>query len=176
MDVAKLFLSRADLLPNTPDRNGQTALWIACSWNNHLAVVKWWIASGHPLDLKVVGKWGDEIFTPLEIARRYNCMEIVSLLERYRQNPMATRREVCWELGVVTQGASLFALVVLCTDDYLKPIETNLGGPRKPLAKFFQIAKRLPLEIQMVLCCRTVGSMRNIIRSRDVEIALRTIL
>ena len=43
----------------------------------------------------------------------------------------------------------------------------------KPAAIFFGIASRLPLELQMVLCCHVMGSFKEIISGQDSEPAFK---
>jgi len=40
-------------------------------------------------------------------------------------------------------------------------------------ARFFSIARCLPLELQMVLCCRMVGSDKEIISGKDSEVPFK---
>jgi len=65
----------------------------------------------------------------------------------------------------------MFALVVFFSDESLQIKETALT----PAAMFFNIAKRLPLELQMVLCCRQVGSAKEIIPRKDSEAAFKSL-
>jgi len=39
--------------------------------------------------------------------------------------------------------------------------------------RFFNIARQLPLELQMVLCLRQVGSAKEIIQGKDSEVAFK---
>ena len=42
-----------------------------------------------------------------------------------------------------------------------------------PAARFFSIAKRLPLELQMMLCFRQVGSPKEIVPGKESEVAFK---
>ena len=63
-------------------------------------------------------------------------------------------------------AAEVFALVVFLCDGLLKIKEENMSGA----ARFFRMAKELPLELQMVLCHRVVGSMRMNIPGKQSEV------
>ena len=41
--------------------------------------------------------------------------------------------------------------------------------------RFFTIAKRLPMELQMILCRRAVGSMKQSILRKDSEAAFKSL-
>ena len=73
------------------------------------------------------------------------------------------------ELGFVGEmAAEMFALVVFVSDGFLQIIDTTTTA-----ARFFNIARRLPLELQMVLCSRVVGSDKEIITGKDSEVAFK---
>ena len=64
----------------------------------------------------------------------------------------------------------MFALVVFVSDGLLEIKDTTT---RTPAARFFSIARRLPLELQMMLCHRVVGSAKEIISGKDSEVAFK---
>jgi len=133
------------------------------------------IASGRDLgDIKnKKGKWvEDEDYTALEIARKRNMNEAVSLLERFVANPALTRHEVRVKLGMLdAQAAEVFALTVFLCDDLLqlKP------ASHLPSTRFFFIITKLPMELQMILCRRVVGSMKQNILRKDSEAAFKSL-
>ena len=74
------------------------------------------------------------------------------------------------ELGFVDElAAEMFALVVFFSDGLLQIRDTTPS----PAARFFNIASQLPLELQMVLCFRQVGSDKEIISGKDSELAFK---
>jgi len=94
-----------------------------------------------------------------------------TLLERFKENPVETRHDVRVELGFVDElAAEMFALVVFVSDGLL---QTNETTTRSPAARLFRIAAQLPLELQMVLCYRVVGSSKEIISGKDSEVAFK---
>jgi len=66
-------------------------------------------------------------------------------------------------------AAEMFALVVFVSDGLLRIKDTTTPSPA---ARFFSIVRRrLPLELQMVVCHRVVGSGKEIIRNKESEMA-----
>ena len=131
-----------------------------------LDIIKWWIASGREIDL---GTPGDVDKTDaIGVAKRYGRTEVVTLLERFKENPDETRHAVRVELGWYDPAAAeVFALVVFVSDGLL---QINSTTP-SPAARYFSIAAQLPLELQMVLCFCQVGSDKEIIPGNDSEVA-----
>ena len=75
--------------------------------------------------------------------------EVASLLERFKSNPGDTRYSMRVELGLLDElAAEMFALVVFVSDGLLRINDTTTPSPA---ARFFSIARSLPLELQMVL-------------------------
>jgi len=136
-----------------PTNGGFTPLWYA-AYHGHIEVIKWWIVSGRGVGL---GKPGDIGNTDAIGAAKKNYLtEVVTLLERFKGNPEETRHAVRVELGLVDAlAAEMFALVVFVSDGLL---QINVSTTPTPAARFFSIAAQLPLELQMVLCYRLVGS------------------
>jgi hypothetical protein len=122
------------------------------------------------LDLDKKGKWIGDEYTAIDIARKKNKTEVVSLLERFMANPVETGYEVRLELGVKDElAAELFAITVFLCDDFLRLKEPNSSATR-----FFNIASQLPMELQMVLCYRVFGSSKENIKSKDSEVAFKS--
>ena len=157
------------------DNNGCTPLWEASCFGHH-EVVEWLIASGRDLgDIKnTIGKLEGNEYTALEIAINGERSEVVSLLERFIDNPAQTRHGLRVKLGLLDElAAEVFALTVFLCDDLLqlKPAATSL-----PAARFFTIATKLPIELQMILCHRAVGSAKDdSILSIDSEAAFKAL-
>ena len=97
---------------------------------------------------------------------------MVSLLERFKVNPTQTRHEVRVELGWFEENAGeIFALVVFLSDGLLDITEESMTGA----TRFFRIAEQLPLELQMVLCYRVVGSKGENIPREERELAFKNL-
>ena len=130
---------------NQPRNDGETPLWRA-AWSGRLDVIRWWIASGREMD---PGTPGDVFhMDAIGVAKNWSWTKVVTLLERFKENPGVIRHQVRVELGLLDELAfEMFALVVFVSDGLLQVNDTTPS----PAARFFSIATRLPLELQMVL-------------------------
>ena len=199
--VVPVFLAHPDINVNVKDKNGWTPFNFACLYgatscvrellkdsrvkvnepatngyapllnaarDGHLDVIRWWLASGRDIDL---GKPGDIFFTDaIAAAKNYGRKEVVSLLERFKSDATQTRRAMRLELGWYDEAAAeVFALVVFVSDGLLQINDTT----STPAARFFSIGRRLPLELQMMLCFRQVGSDKEIIPGKESEVAFK---
>jgi len=152
---------------NEPDYDGVTPLRWAAD-NGHLDVIKWWIASGREVDL---GEPGDDKTDAIGAAKKEGQTEVVTLLERFEGDAAKTRHAVRVELGCLDDvAAEMFALVVFVSDGLLQINDTTTPSPA---ARFFSIAAQLPLELQMVLCDRVMGSTKEIIPGKESEVAFK---
>jgi len=125
------------------------------------------------MDLCVTSKFGVVLETALGISQRKSFHKVTSLLERFTINPSQTRHEVRLELGIVDEpAAELFVLIVFLCDHLLqlKPVLAHSKATR-----FFAVASSLPMELQMVLCRRAVGSMKQSILTKDSEVAFKAL-
>ena len=119
----QLLLKDARVKVNEPDNDGYTPLYWA-AYYGHLEVIKWWIASGREMDL---GQPGNEKNDAIGVAKKRGKTEVVSLLERFKDNPEETRHEMRMELGWFDEmAAEIFALVVFLCDGLLEIKEENL--------------------------------------------------
>ena len=97
----------------------------------------------------------------------------MSLLERYTIDQAQTRHELRVKLGVLDELAvEVFALTVFLCDELVQleaaPTTNSAAG------RFFTLACKLPLELQMMLCHRAVGSMKENIH-KDSEAAFKSL-
>ena len=150
---------------NEPRNDRRTPLW-AAAYYRHLDIIKWWIASGREMDL---GKPGESKTDAIGVAKKCGWTEVVSLLEEFKENPEETRSKVRMEIGCDEAAAEMFALLVFVSDGLLQVNETTLT----PAARFFEMARRLPLELQMMLCYRVMGSDKEIIHGIESEVAFK---
>ena len=117
------------------------------------------------------GKDQNTDYTALEIAREKMKTEVVSLLERFLVNEAQTRHELRVKFGMLDElAAEGFALTVFLCDDLLQLITSNSAA-----ARFFKIASKLPMELQMMLCHRVVGSVKQNILHKDSEAAFKSL-
>ena len=153
---------------NERNNSGHAPLWSAAS-NGYLDIIKWWIASGREMDLGIPGdvEYADVIAGAKEEGRT----EVVTLLERFKENLEETRYQVRVELGLLDAlAAEVFAMVVFVSDGLLQIKDTTITTPA---ARYFSVARRLPLELQMMLCFRQVGSVKEIIPGQVSEVAFK---
>jgi len=109
----------------------------------------------------------------------------VSLLERFLANPVQTRHELRVMLGMLDElAAEVFALTVFLCDDLLQLRPAALAATPNPAAvssaaaaaiRFFTLAKRLPMELQMILCHRAVDSAKESVLRKDSEAAFHSL-
>jgi len=106
------------------------------------------------------------------VAKKRGKTEVVTLLEKFKENPEETRHAMRVEFGLLDElAAEMFALVVFVSDGLLQVNDTTPS----PAARYFSIASQLPLELQMVMCFRQVGSGKEIIPGKDSEAAFKSL-
>jgi len=155
---------------NEARNDGRTPLWLAAR-NGHLDIIKSWIASGREMDL---GTPGDVDQTDaIGVAKKKGKTEVVSLLERFKENSLETRHAMRVELGLLDEvAAEMFAMVVFVSDGLLQVKDTTTPSPA---ARFFNIARRLPLELQTIVCHLVMGSTKEIILGNESEVAFKSL-
>jgi len=92
-------------------------------------------------------------------------------------NPTQIRHELRMKLGALDElAAEVFALTVFLCDELLllKPAPTH-NFAAGAATRFFAIASQLPMELQMILCHRAVGSMKQNILQKDSEAAFKSL-
>jgi len=97
---------------------------------------------------------------------------VATLLERFKSDAAQTRHAMRLDIGWYDDAAAeMFALVVFVSDGLLQVKDTTTT----PAARYFNIARCLPLELQMVLCSRLVGSSKEIIQGKESEVAFKSL-
>ena len=125
--------------------------------------------SGREVDLRTGGDVDKT--DALGVAKNRGETDVVTLLERFKENPVETRHDVRVELGLLDEAAAeMFAVVVFISDGLLQVKDTTTPSSA---ARFIRIATQLPLELQMVLCFRQVGSAKDIISGKESEVAFK---
>jgi len=184
-EVVSLLLADPRIDPNKPTNNQTTPLWQA-SQNGHLAVVQHLLASGREIDTKMKSTFNnrtaarqgrasgtatrgaDESAEAYERGKTFGPL-CADLIDEYEREPEHLRvfHRLRRQPGVREYFIGhLFALVIFHLDSF---VVINERTAHSDTRRFFKIASRLPLEIQMVLCNRTFGSPRDIILSRYSE-------
>jgi len=157
---------------NEPNDYASTPLWVA-AYNGHVSLIKWWVALGCEVDGTTAAIEGALTVDFHQAEVRQAKEEVVALLQKFQENPLKTRQEVRVELGWYDEiAAGVFALVVFNSDGLLKSKAAQVKA-KATRTRFFNIAGRLPLELQMVLCYRVAGSAKEIIPGRQTEAAFR---
>jgi len=168
-ECVRLLLEDPRVALNVVDRHGWSAL-RGPAYHGRLGVFKWWIASGREMDLGTPGDWETDVIGATEWSRT---TEVAELLKRFRKDPDGVRHDVRVELGVLgVLATKLFALGVFVSDGLLR-VSQGDQSTTAPAARFFHVVTQLPLELQMVLCYRVLGSAREIILGKDSEVAFR---
>ena len=72
-------------------------------------------------------------------------------------------------------GFSCHDLLQLMLAHTITPSDDPAAAAAGNAIRFFGIAKRLPMEVQMIVCHRVVGSAKDSILSRDSEAAFKAL-
>lgn len=144
-------------------RNSGAPLVRACE-QGHLDVIRVLLADSG-IDLQEIASWAkwnsdsDKDYQHRKTAAAY----LAGLIDEYSRDPVAVRVALRQKSEIQSHYAgSLFALVVFLADGYVR---TTPQTPRAP-ARFFGMVELLPLELQMLVCNRVYGSMRNSVLTR----------
>ena len=92
---------------------------------------------------------------------------IADLIDEYEKHPASVRRRLRTLPGVRDPFiGQVYALVVFFSDGLLRLPQSQNSNE---IGRFFIICSRLPLELQMVVCNRMFGSVKDMIRSSASE-------
>jgi len=199
-EVVSLLLAdlRVDVVK--PNTNQCSPLWKA-SQNGYLPVVQLILASEREVDTKtksIAGPapWNNK--TAAEQARSQgtrvrpvgesgevfyrktkNGPLIADLLDSFNADPETTRQQLREVPGIRDSFiGDLFALVVFLCDDLLAvkaepSSSTSFPSTTSKTTRFFQIARCLPMELQMVLCNCVFGARKNAVLTKHSEPAFK---
>lgn len=179
------------------NKEGRSALWVAVLGRRE-KVVKRLLATGkytaQHLELRAPHyDPGSDYMTPLEFALVRGDNLIAYWLSCYAENPVVTTHRLRVGLGApLERAAELFALTVAHCDRYMSFATERVANPfvagdrsffrqrhddrRHTARRFFRLASRLPLDMQMVLCLRAVGLTGDFIPSEAREAAFDAVL
>jgi ankyrin repeat protein len=177
-----------------------TPLWTA-SHEARYSTVQLMLASGRDLDAATKTAAGTEGWnntTAAEIcqtehfksyfdedvmqARRQFGPLIADLINSYERDPVSTRHQLrCLPEMRDPYIGGLFALVVFLSDDLLTLKADNTSSSSSSSSsnkedkakRFFGIARRFPLELQMIVCNRMFGSVKNNVHTSISEPAFK---
>jgi hypothetical protein len=145
--IVKLLVQDKRIDINRARYENETPIWIACYFGN-LETVKSILASGRSINLQnkddyyyCTAKW-------IPDATHQRTVELHNLMSEYQADPQSTRLRLQREqYNNKEMAGELFSLVVYLSDDYFK-----LKEGKEKEKRFFKIATRLPMDLQMVLC------------------------
>ena len=175
VSVARLLLKDPRVDVTSGDLAKRSPLWCAALRGCH-DVIEWLIASGRDLgDLNLV-EWLGKKYSVLEIARNEKMVEVVSLLKKFVAKPAQTRHELRLRLAPEELAAEVYTLTIFLCDDLLR-LKPALITKKQSGAthRFFGIVRKLPMELQMIICHRVVGSGKESILSKDSEAAFKSL-
>jgi len=180
-DIFHLFLRHPDVDFDARTNLGRTPLWYAC-YTRGSRMLHSMIALSRGLCFNVRGKTYEDLWqTPLQMAMVYN-PDAAELLESYIADPLRVRHATRVELRYADSRAfDLFGLIVLLADDFLRSPpdpddddDDDRDRDHGHLAcRFLMVARRIPLELQMILCLRAVEQAQDNIKTNDAEGAFR---
>jgi len=203
--AARILLRDNRVLANEASETGDTPLWYVASTGN-LELVRWFIASGRHVEIGDPGnKFNDAILGAKDVRSwhkagvRFRKFQVAALLEEFRDDPERTRGRVRAEVDYYNKEAAVvFALVACLSDEFVRIRErASDGGGAKELPKttlagsgadvtreeqrvkarrFFNIARSLTRDLQMVLCHRVVGSWKLVIPENECKIVFRDLV
>jgi hypothetical protein len=152
-------------------KSGETPLWIAAE-RNRLPVVKWILATVNKVNIKAV--WTGNRKSVAEIARLKGHTAVADLITSFEVDKKTVIRRLRVELGIAAVHASeLYATIVCHCDDYTKisPLKRKTSA-----ARFYNIAKKIPMELQMLLANRAFQVPEDVISIRLTEQAFKKVL
>lgn len=167
-EVTTLLLAFPAIQTDLQDNFKRTPLWMACNVGN-LTIVRHLMLSRKDLSVGTVSD-GNPATDALGVAIFMGHSEIADLVERYTDDPERARRKINHDLGVYdANSANVFASIVFLSDGLLAAKPAPFTEEDRGAARFFEIAQKLPLDLQMILARRTVGSMRDFVLSKYAE-------
>jgi len=186
MDIVRFLLEDPRVDATLYDYKKRTPLFHSVLFENHDAV-KFLIASGKDLGYvckdRAQGSYGGvENPTVIELTTGLSRHEIAKLLNRFIDDPTQTSHEIRVELKFPDAvSAEIFALIIFLCDDLLqfkhKPDRyVGISLSSAATIRFLEISKRLPMELQMILCNRAVGSAKESITTKNSEPAFKSLV
>lgn len=185
VECFKLLLDDDRVLTDASDKSGSGALYHAAEYN-FLNIIKWWVASGKVVDFgepfarnrvyEVAERQFD--FNRRNPDRGGDALKVKELLPRIEKERDQVTFEIQREFGLIDRLAGKsYALVVFVSDGLLcvDSLQHPKNGGRPNAVRFFKIARKLPLELQMLLCLRCTGATHDIIPCKETEAAFKSL-
>ena len=176
VSAVRLLLQDKRVNLSTFDKAHNSALWYAVIVKEADAI-KWWIVLTEDTNLGIMRS---SVTAVIQRARNQGSYKEISLLDKFYKQPAQTRFQLKLELGFRTElVADFFATIVFLSDDLLdiKRLNNTANTDRKSKqhksVKFLNVSRRLPMELQMLLCHRVFGSTKHNVTSTESEAAFR---
>ena len=138
-----------------------------------LPCLKWLMAlRGSQLNWELKG---DDEQSSIGAVREKGHFEVFEFVQRFRRDPSRVSHEIRQDLKLPKAlAASLFAILVFLGEELLQ-LKAEEAKNDLPSARFFLIAQRLPMELQMILCNHVYQSSKETILTVDSEPAFRSL-
>jgi len=160
LEVVKYLLEDDRIDINLPTKDRITPIWSAVQ-NRHEEVIKWLLSSRRQVDVHLTSAPGNGLWnnkTPANWARFLGLTETAQLIDEYSVDPVKCALRLRKELHILDfDAAKVFSLIVLYSDGYLQTcVEegTVMGFQQRKSLKFLSFARKLPMDLQMLLCNR----------------------
>jgi len=93
-------------------------------------------------------------------------------LRQFLSDTSQTFRTLGLSTTLGTDPAEIFALIIFLCDGFLQ-VDAHPALENVPAAKFFNIIRKLPMELQMAMCHRVDGSSEDMISEADRDYAFK---
>lgn len=139
--------------------------------HNYPRTIEAFVASGRDFIMPETGDIKDD---PVAVAKGRGNNTMALLLEQFRINPEPTVRKMRIDFGWYDRSAAdLLALVNFHCNGLLKLKGEPDRSELQKHSRFFKIVRQLPTEIQMIICRRSVYSVKCVITERRTTGALK---
>jgi len=138
---------------NEKNHREESALDLACEYG-YIEIVELLMIQPNiivPTDVKEDSRWVDKTDKDIKDKEK-----VKILIGSYNKNPQKTVREL-----IVKKNLDIYRLIVFYCDGYFVINETTDINTKNK--RFFEIIKKLPLELQALLIHRLSGSTKNVI-------------
>jgi hypothetical protein len=161
--VVQVLLKNPNVLLDLKNTEGRTAISLAVEYGS-MVIVDLFIISGREFSL---GETFEEREKLREVSKNKHGM--LELIEAFKENPEGKRHYIrCLLHWYHYKAAEYFALVVFFCDGLLQFGKTE-EKKKKKTVRFLRIVGELPMELQMIVCFRLVGSAHKNLASKYTE-------
>jgi len=169
LDVAKFLICHPDVRLDVVTNAGDCILHLVGA---NLELLRWVLATNKPLTLN----WAHMDDRYSKAPSSQNLAQCRAILEGFHRNEGLARHQARLEIGPGPFDArwlDTYAIMIFISDGLLQMCAVLTLVVRQDTGRFFGMGQRLPLDLQMVLCRRLVGSGRAVIAVADAEPAFQ---